>query len=187
MFINFSVLRYSIANRISRYRWMSLPFKKQYLRYLVDEEYKQYSAILKLDELWFLKLSDGLWPYIFFILPILLVASGTFISSPGIQSTDNILKVAGILAPLCAFMITVITFSINIKKTSIPGSGPLLTIFTRKQGYLPITASVMGTLMGIIILAYLPHPNKVQEFISLVEALFCMDFFFYYLNTPSSF
>ncbi|KUO69945.1 MAG: hypothetical protein APF81_25695 [Desulfosporosinus sp. BRH_c37] len=178
---NFSVLRYSIANRISRYRWMALLFKKQYLRYLADEEYKQYSAILKLDESWVLKLSDGFLPYIILILPILLVASGAFISSPDIK-TDYILKVAGILAPFCAIMITVITFSVNIKKTSIPGSGPLLTIFTRKQGYIPIIASVMGTLMGIIILAYLPHPNKTQEFISFVEALLCIGLLFLLLK-----
>lgn len=182
MFSKVSILLDSVLNRVSRIRWLLLPFKKQYLRNMVDEEYKRYSSILKIEESWFLKLSDGLWPYIFFVLPILLVATVTFSSFPSIESTDNILKVAGILAPLCAFMVTVITFSINIKKDSIPGSGPLLTIFTRNQGYLPITAFVMGTLIGIIILANLPQPNKAQEVMALIEALLCIGLLFLLLK-----
>lgn len=135
------------------YRW--LPFIRQ-----AEKELKPYDRHLRPRYTLRERLGLGLrWPLLILSLPVVATLVLAFAcdfpllvqKAAETSSLTGVLKTTGtILATLTAILLGVTALAIQTTLASLPGANFLLGAFGRKQGFVPVAALLLGTLVSII-------------------------------------
>ena len=133
----------------------------------VEEEFKPYSNVLVRRKPWMERLAQGEALALIFLGPLIIpglailaswlspayCASSSGTSNPNTEVIAAVRSTGAILGALSGILITIIVFTIDIRRADLPGAGPLLRLYATERGYLPVAALVLGTTASIIILS----------------------------------
>ena len=122
-------------------------FNKNFKQNLRIEEYVSEKLSYKEIPLWIL--------FLVWVIPFFISYLFRILRIPNLSLDNNYFLIAGILAGVSTILITILVFSLEMRRTEVPGLERLFQLFIYHLGFLPVAAFLIGTLLSLLTAGFL--------------------------------